>query len=274
MASSIRAKNDLLRTANRLHLHLYHFARGVYPAATGIPGALPVNRCLMPLENKGREESYIKDSQQHLIMRPGYIYFIPAHHPAGVKLTENMRFISIQFLLDFHNGIDLFSQTKKIIELENPRLTVQADHTFDSESAHLLGVRLQSVVMELTAMLFERIEPDDLCLNMTADLSETTLNNLHERCTAKTTVAELAEQSNLCRDAFSRNFIRKNGISPKQFLNRCIMYRACSLLATGNLKIREIAEKLEFTNEFYFSRFFKKHSGMAPSQFRKEKFRL
>jgi YesN/AraC family two-component response regulator len=52
------------------------------------------------------------------------------------------------------------------------------------------------------------------------------------------------------------------------------MYRACSLLATENLKIREIAEKLEFTNEFYFSRFFKKHSGMAPAQFRKEKFRL
>lgn len=96
------------------------------------------------------------------------------------------------------------------------------------------------------------------------------LNRISETCTAATTVAELADLCGVCRDTFSRTFIRKNGISPKQFLNRCILHRAYTMLSTENLLVNEVAKRLNFTNEFYFSRFFKKHTGMAPKQFRKK----
>ena len=270
MSSSISSKNTLLKSVNNLHLHLYHLARGVYPAATGTPTALPVNRCLMVLEPDGDDISYVRDKNDRFVLQTCRVYFIPAHHTASVKLTEKLRFISIQFMLDFHNGIDLFAKFKKIIELYEPAWVERANRAFDTQEPHLLGVRVQSIIWDIVSVLFEQIDQSDLCLNMLPNFSAADPGSLYESCTAETTVAELADKCGIGRDSFSRNFIRKYGISPKQFLNRCILQRAYSLLATENIKNYEVAQKLKFTNEFYFSRFFKKHTGMTPSQFRKK----
>ena len=96
MSNSISSKNALLKSANNLHLHLYHFARGFYPGATGIPAALPVNRCLMVLDRDVDDISYISDKNDRFALQACRVYFIPAHHTAAVKLTEKLRFISIQ----------------------------------------------------------------------------------------------------------------------------------------------------------------------------------
>ena len=61
------------------------------------------------------------------------------------------------------------------------------------------------------------------------------------------------------------------GMTPKQFLTRTLLNRACALLLRGNRLAREVALELGFTNEFYFSRFFRKQTGMTPQEFRKNK---
>ena len=47
-----------------------------------------------------------------------------------------------------------------------------------------------------------------------------------------------------------------------------IEYAKIELETCKNKTIREISEKLDFCNEYYFSRFFKKHTGKTPSQYR------
>jgi len=38
------------------------------------------------------------------------------------------------------------------------------------------------------------------------------------------------------------------------------------------LSIKEIAAELGFGSEFYFSRFFRRHTGMAPRDYRQSRF--
>ncbi|NSW89572.1 MAG: helix-turn-helix transcriptional regulator [Firmicutes bacterium] len=47
-----------------------------------------------------------------------------------------------------------------------------------------------------------------------------------------------------------------------------IIHKAKEELLTSNSSIKEIAYKLKFSDEFYFSRFFKKHTGIPPSKYR------
>jgi AraC-like DNA-binding protein len=47
-----------------------------------------------------------------------------------------------------------------------------------------------------------------------------------------------------------------------------IMNRARQLLAMGKLSIGEIAEKLGFSDRFYFSKYFKKRQGITPSAYK------
>lgn len=266
-------RNRTLACANRFHLHLYHFAEGTYPQADGTTAALPVNRLLIPLDDGDHGQSYIADKNYHFTIRPGCAYFIPAFHPAGVKLTENMRFISVQFLLDFQNGNDFFSLSEQVLEIECPDASTRAEAIFHTEPENLLAVKLQSFVYEFLGIILARPELSGQNTGVPAPASGRELNQLRESCSAATTVAELAEQCGICRDVFSRAFIRKHGISPKQFLNRCVLRRAYTLLLTDHMKICEIARKLKFNNEFYFSRFFKKHTGMSPKEFRRKNFK-
>ena len=43
------------------------------------------------------------------------------------------------------------------------------------------------------------------------------------------------------------------------------------IAVNGHDHTKEIAEKLGFTNEYYFSRFFRKHLGVPPLTYRKNR---
>jgi AraC-like DNA-binding protein/mannose-6-phosphate isomerase-like protein (cupin superfamily) len=62
--------------------------------------------------------------------------------------------------------------------------------------------------------------------------------------------------------------------SPMKFYFNLKMEAAKNLLATSTLSIKEIAAKLSFCNEFYFSKRFKEIVGQPPSKYRKTHLQL
>jgi AraC-like DNA-binding protein len=54
------------------------------------------------------------------------------------------------------------------------------------------------------------------------------------------------------------------------FLRRVRLDEARRLLGDSRFTIKEVAARLHFSSEFYFSHFFRKASGMSPTQFRRE----
>ena len=60
-----------------------------------------------------------------------------------------------------------------------------------------------------------------------------------------------------------------SGLTVMQWLNRYTIQNAKVLLRYSELSIWEIAEKLNFANPSFFSKFFKKETGMTPGQYRK-----
>ena len=51
--------------------------------------------------------------------------------------------------------------------------------------------------------------------------------------------------------------------------NRKLNQAACGLLNDRTLSIKAIAEKLRFSDEYYFTRFFTKMNGVPPAAYRK-----
>ena len=54
------------------------------------------------------------------------------------------------------------------------------------------------------------------------------------------------------------------------FILRTRLEQARRLLADPGLSLKQVAEQLHFSSEFYFSHFFKRRVGMSPSQFRSQ----
>lgn len=66
------------------------------------------------------------------------------------------------------------------------------------------------------------------------------------------------------------SFREQTGYSPREYENLCRLNRAGDLLRFGTDNVAEIAERLGFSSAFYFSRAFKKHYGVAPSQWKRQ----
>lgn len=69
-------------------------------------------------------------------------------------------------------------------------------------------------------------------------------------------------------DGFTKRLKRSLGLTPQGLLTHVFKERTIQLLADPDLRVREIAQQLGFSNEFNFSRFFKKATGYAPQIFR------
>ena len=81
-------------------------------------------------------------------------------------------------------------------------------------------------------------------------------------------VATLAALVNLSRSHYTTLFHRVTGYAPLSYLNHLRMQRAVQLLNTTNLSIKQVSEQLGFSDQFYFSRAFRKMHNHSPSEHR------
>lgn len=70
-------------------------------------------------------------------------------------------------------------------------------------------------------------------------------------------------------ECYSRIMKQELGISFKDFLTRLRISQAVRLMEDRELLINQIAEKVGYSNQHYFSAAFKNCQGMSPSEFRK-----
>ena len=56
--------------------------------------------------------------------------------------------------------------------------------------------------------------------------------------------------------------------SPKSIIDKHTIQRIKILLKSSNISMQEIAYDLKFPDQSFFARYFKKHTGMSPQEYR------
>lgn len=84
-------------------------------------------------------------------------------------------------------------------------------------------------------------------------------------------IEEYASEKGMSTCWFIRTFKQYNKITPMQYILSVRIANAKSLLETTSYNVMEIAEIVGYDNPLYFSRLFKKQTGMSPSEYRKQK---
>lgn len=82
------------------------------------------------------------------------------------------------------------------------------------------------------------------------------------------TIEELAAMVNLSASHFASVFKKRTGFPVLDYFARLKMQRACFLLDTTPLSVKEIAGRLGFDDPLYFSRRFRQVHARSPTQYR------
>ena len=84
-------------------------------------------------------------------------------------------------------------------------------------------------------------------------------------------VAQMAAIVHMGESAFAKRFRAAMGDSPRAWFNARRARAAAEALFDDGATVSEVAARFGFGNEFYFSRFFKRHFGASPSAWRRQR---
>lgn len=90
-------------------------------------------------------------------------------------------------------------------------------------------------------------------------------NYLHSR-----EVSFYSEKMNMNEKYLTQLLKKKTGKAAREFITDMVVLEARVLLDDHSLSIKEIADRLNFVNQFHFSRFFSQYAGKSPTQYRQQ----
>ena len=232
---------------------------------------MAVNRLLLVFEDNGRGECALRNpgAGQQFPMRTGCLYFIPCNLEVDLDIVPGISFVSLHFNLDLFYGFDVFGNCPRCEMVEAPSLVSETRQFLDLEDELKALCRVNELVFRLCASWLPARTADLQKSLVACREYEGILEFIRKDGNAATTVGKLADMKGMRSDVFSRRFTRDMGITPKDFLSKTLMRKASKMLLSPGITVREVAENLSFSSEYYFSRFFKKHSGQAPSVFQR-----
>lgn len=194
------------------------------------------------------------------------IYFIPAFSVIRSEINGEMQKYYIHFQSDYidfglyqytlgkcyahanHMTAELFNIIVKHYREKNTASKMKVRGAMDILLSDLLNnIAIQPKLIEKFNPVFSFIE-----------------NHFNEKITLK----DLAETINLSTAYFANSFKDTFHISPKQYILGIRLAKSQELLIQTDMSVKEIAEKVGFENENYFSEYFSKKIGISALKFR------
>ncbi|WP_143306518.1 helix-turn-helix domain-containing protein [Chitinophaga vietnamensis] len=242
----------------------------------------------------------IWDAAAKTRLEPGFLYIIPSFTLCNLLCPHYLSQYFVQFFEESSDGISLFENNrsiskvkateidilnfKRLLEInpgrgingsDNPK--VYEKDTFYkayqdlnnrqsmSTFTETHGILLQLVSRFLTRSTFKYNDTQQVPAKILNAISHIQLN-LHRDLS----VGVLAKRANLHTDYFSRLFLQHTGERPVKYIQEKRIERAQYLMVTTQMTFTEIATQTGFENVFYFSKIFKKITGISPGNYKKQ----
>ena len=197
-----------------------------------------------------------------------------------------IKFHSDYYCIEYHknviscNGIlfnniyekPFFNITKPVFD-EVKEITGKMKAEFENESENPFSDSILKTYLQLIlalsskekAKLLTTIKPNEIPNKDIIYFQEV----LEKYYITERSVSFYASEFSLSPNAFSKKIKQQFTKTPSQLIQERVILEAKKLLHLTYKSIKEIAQKLHFEDEFYFSRYFKKNIGISPAIYRK-----
>lgn len=176
----------------------------------------------------------------------------------------------------FHGGVFAELERDGLIDRRRPVLSPGLDPSLvaafdalieEASSERPLDARL---IVARVHLLLADIAVRDAERGGDAVFAAAARSRLEERIDAPLDLAAVARGFGLGAEAFRKRFARAVGVPPARYRQLRRIDRAKEMLASGERTLAEIAERLGWCDQYFFSRQFKQVTGRSPAAFRRD----
>lgn len=231
-------------------------------------------------------------------MEEEFLYLVPSYTLCNYSCSDYLEQYYIHFTEDIQAGRSLFFSNRKLFKVPaqaNDKMLFQRvldlnpgrnlrrsnDPRIYQQSPALLGskernyrlpfhvqIETEGILMQLLSRFLASPQYHLSRAGVMPLRQHKTLEYIQDNLGQPLTVAALAQQSHLHPDYFSRIFREEVGEGPLEYIRHKRIERAQVLIITTESSFSEIAFDTGFESLSYFSRVFKKYTGMSPGNYR------
>jgi AraC-like DNA-binding protein len=227
----------------------------------------------------GGKGSIITEKKRYQVKEGMLFYICPnVLHSIEIDAEEPICFLSVHFSyahVSFNDSKWAIRDEVEMLPLHSAQELKDYYHIddifrklVDSWNAKLPGYEFitKTLFQQLLIAIFQNIRKQNQ--NYSTSLKvEKIIKYMHHNINNRVTLTELSEMVQLSSTYLSRAFKETTGYSVIEFFNKIKIDKAKELIIEGNKRVKDVAQALGFTDEFYFSRIFKRMEGISPSEY-------
>lgn len=139
----------------------------------------------------------------------------------------------------------------------------------DTPQIRLFKLKLRMETLLTAISEYETVKPESSAnrKNRNTESLQKVRAFMQEHLTSHLTVEQIAAGCGMSVSMLKRLFREQTGQGVMAYLNDLRMTEAMRLIRTSTLNLAEISERLGFSSQFYFSRAFRNHVGISPSEY-------
>lgn len=186
-----------------------------------------------------------------------------------MNVVARLRIDTSPFLLLTDEKMAFFMSRMEDVEERRRLVTLTEDETCRMLMLHSIELLEQQLLVEMLTNFYRSragvlaAEPSQQETVVFSFIFSLATNFRQQR-----TVEFYAEQANMTPAYFTRIVKGVTGRTPMQIIHTITCSAARNMLAQTALSIKEVAREMGFPEQFTFRKYFKKHVGMSPSDYR------
>ena len=228
------------------------------------PLPTPYSRLYFVTEGSGQ----LLSDRERVQLEPGYVYLAPCRLPCGFCSADSVTKLYFHINIILPNGYDLFLKAPSIARLPYPvekTRQLRALYLSEDPAKHILlkGVRWKVVADFAQEIISNRLEKENPSTRTARAIAY-----IHTNLSAGMTVKAVADALFCSETTLETAFRREIGSTVGRYIEDMVLFEAQQLLLSTGKSISEISSILGFSDQFYFSRRFRKHFSVSPKAYR------
>jgi len=227
----------------------------------------PFNR--LYLVKKG--DGFLQFDDRQIKLKKNRAYLVPLNVKFRHCCTDYLEKFYIHFLLKTHSSYDVFELYKPVVfDLPTEHTLNQLTDSFcDNDEKGIVRFK-NHLLMQIAAFIGEKADDYDRKIRASTKYQKL-FEYIEQNLSARLSVKDSAAVMDFTPQYLSTLFKADMGISLKDYLMGKIFRKAQELLINTDKHIKEVAFLLGFQDQYYFSKFFSRKSGLTPKEYRKNK---